>query len=252
MRRYMVGGNWKCNGNLAFAKSFPKEVLNNLKFDPKKVDVVVAPTALHLSTVQANTSNNVNVATQNLSLTGDGAYTGEFSVGMIKDMGVNYTLTGHSERRTLYHETDKDVAVKTKLAVDSGMTVLACIGELLDERESGKTKDVNNRQLNAIREECEDWSKIVIAYEPVWAIGTGKTATPQIAQETHAEIREWLAANVSKEAAATVRILYGGSVSDANAAELIAMEDIDGFLVGGASLKPAFHTIVDACNAHHK
>jgi triosephosphate isomerase (TIM) len=241
MRRYMVGGNWKCNGNLAFAKSFPAEVLNTLKFDPKKVDVVVAPTALHLSTVQANTKNNVHVATQNLSLTGDGAYTGEFSVGMIRDMGVTHTLTGHSERRTLYHETDKDVAIKTKLAVDSGMTVLACIGELLEERESGKTKDVNNRQLNAIREQCDDWSNIVIAYEPVWAIGTGKVATPQVAQETHAEIREWLAANVSKEAAATVRILYGGSVSDANAAELIAMEDIDGFLVGGASLKPAFH-----------
>jgi len=248
----MVGGNWKCNGNLAFAKSFPAEVLNNLKFDPKKVDVVVAPTALHLSTVQANVKNNVHVATQNVSLTGDGAYTGEFSVGMIRDMGVTHTLTGHSERRTLYHETDKDVAIKTKLAVDSGMTVLACIGELLEERESGKTKDVNNRQLNAIREQCDDWSNIVIAYEPVWAIGTGKVATPQVAQETHAEIREWLAANVSKEAAATVRILYGGSVSDTNAAELIAMEDIDGFLVGGASLKPAFHTIVEACNAHQK
>ena len=252
MRRYMVGGNWKCNGNLAFAKSFPAEVLNTLKFDPKKVDVVVAPTALHLSTVQANVKNNVHVATQNVSLTGDGAYTGEFSVGMIRDMGVTHTLTGHSERRTLYHETDKDVAIKTKLAVDSGMTVLACIGELLEERESGKTKDVNNRQLNAIREQCDDWSNIVIAYEPVWAIGTGKVATPQVAQDTHAEIREWLAANVSKEAAATVRILYGGSVSDANAAELIAMEDIDGFLVGGASLKPAFHTIVEACNAHQK
>jgi triosephosphate isomerase (TIM) len=252
MRRYMVGGNWKCNGNLAFAKSFPAEVLNTLKFDPKKVDVVVAPTALHLSTVQANVKNNVHVATQNVSLTGDGAYTGEFSVGMIRDMGVTHTLTGHSERRTLYHETDKDVAIKTKLAVDSGMTVLACIGELLEERESGKTKDVNNRQLNAIREQCDDWSNIVIAYEPVWAIGTGKVATPQVAQETHAEIREWLAANVSKEAAATVRILYGGSVSDTNAAELIAMEDIDGFLVGGASLKPAFHTIVEACNAHQK
>jgi triosephosphate isomerase (TIM) len=252
MRRYMVGGNWKCNGNLAFAKSFPAEVLNTLKFDPKKVDVVVAPTALHLSTVQANVKKNVHVATQNVSLTGDGAYTGEFSVGMIRDMGVTHTLTGHSERRTLYHETDKDVAIKTKLAVDSGMTVLACIGELLEERESGKTKDVNNRQLNAIREQCDDWSNIVIAYEPVWAIGTGKVATPQVAQETHAEIREWLAANVSKEAAATVRILYGGSVSDTNAAELIAMEDIDGFLVGGASLKPAFHTIVEACNAHQK
>ena len=181
-------------------------------------------------------------------MTGNGAYTGEFSVEMIRDMGIKYTLTGHSERRTLYHETDKDVAVKTKLAVDAGMTVLACIGELLEERESGKTKDVNNRQLNAIREQCDDWSNIVIAYEPVWAIGTGKTATPEIAQETHAEIRQWLAANVSKDAAQSVRILYGGSVTDANAAQLIGMEDIDGFLVGGASLKPAFHEIVAACS----
>eukprot|EP00355_Strombidium_rassoulzadegani_P000613 CAMPEP_0168612854 /NCGR_PEP_ID=MMETSP0449_2-20121227/3139_1 /TAXON_ID=1082188 /ORGANISM="Strombidium rassoulzadegani, Strain ras09" /LENGTH=201 /DNA_ID=CAMNT_0008653447 /DNA_START=29 /DNA_END=634 /DNA_ORIENTATION=- len=200
MRRYMVGGNWKCNGTLAFSKSFPAEVLNGLKFDPSKVDVVVAPTALHLSTVQSVVKNNVHVATQNLSLTGNGAFTGELSAEMIKDMGISHTLTGHSERRTLYHETDQDVAKKTKTALDHGFTVLACIGELLEHRESGKTREVNERQLNAIREHCEDWSKIVIAYEPVWAIGTGKTATPQIAQETHAEIREWLGKNVSKEA----------------------------------------------------
>ena len=244
----MVGGNWKCNGNLAFAKSFPADVLNKLKFDPSKVDVVVAPTALHIPTVQSVVANNVNVATQNVSLTGDGAYTGEFSAGMIKDMGVKYTLTGHSERRTLYGESDQDVAKKTKLAIDGGFTVLACIGELLNERESGKTAEVNSRQLGAIREVCDDWSNIVIAYEPVWAIGTGKTATPEIAQQTHAEIREWLGKNVSKKAQDSVRILYGGSVSDANAADLIKKEDIDGFLVGGASLKPQFHTIVEACN----
>ena len=243
----MVGGNWKCNGNLAFAKSFPVEVLNKLKFDPKKVEVVVAPTALHLSTVQSVLGNNVNVATQNLSLTGDGAFTGELSAGMIKDMGIKYTLTGHSERRTLYHETDKDVATKTKVALDHGFTVLACIGELLQERESGRTREVNERQLNAIREQVEDWSNVVIAYEPVWAIGTGKTATPEIAQDTHAEIREWLGKNVSKQAQDSVRILYGGSVTDANASDLIKMQDIDGFLVGGASLKPAFHQIVEAC-----
>ena len=251
-RKLLVGGNWKCNGTVKFAKEFPAQVLNNLKFNPAKVDVVVAPTALHMSTVQSAVGNNVHVATQNLSLTGNGAYTGEFSVEMIKDMGISWTLTGHSERRTLFGETDQDVANKTKIAVDNGMSVLACIGELLDERESGRTKEVNTRQLNAIREVCEDWSKIVIAYEPVWAIGTGKTATPQIAQETHAEIREWLAANVSKEAANSVRILYGGSVSDANADELIKMEDIDGFLVGGASLKPAFHQIVEACENYSK
>ena len=251
LRRYMVGGNWKCNGTLAFAQQFPKDVLNNLNHDTNKVDVVVCPTNLHVSAVQAALNKNVHVGTQNCSLTGDGAFTGEFSVEMIKDMGVNYTLTGHSERRTLFHETDADVAKKTKRATDAGFTVLACIGELLEERESGRTNEVNTRQLNAIREECEDWSNIVIAYEPVWAIGTGKTATPEIAQETHAEIREWLGKNVSKEAQDSVRILYGGSVSDANADALIQMPDIDGFLVGGASLKPAFHQIVEACNKHH-
>merc|ERR1719498_82979 len=199
----------------------------------------------------AAVQNNVNVGTQNVSLTGNGAYTGELSCEMITDMGLKWTLTGHSERRTLFGETDADVAKKTKNAVDAGMTVLACIGELLEERESGKTNDVNTRQLNAIREQCEDWSNIVIAYEPVWAIGTVKTATPEIAQETHAEIREWLGKNVSKEAQDSVRILYGGSVSDANADAIIQMPDIDGFLVGGASLKPAFHQIVEACNKHH-
>jgi triosephosphate isomerase len=254
MRKYLVGGNWKCNGNLAFAKNFPAEVLNNLKFNPSKVDVVVAPAALHIPAVQSATQNNVNVATQNLSLTGDGAYTGEHSVGMIKDMGIKWTLTGHSERRTLYGETDADVAKKTKIAVDAGFTVLACIGELKEEREGGITKQVNERQLNAIAAECGegDWENIVIAYEPVWAIGTGLTATPEIAQETHAEIREWLGKNVSKKAQDSVRILYGGSVSDANAADLIKKEDIDGFLVGGASLKPAFHTIVEACDESKK
>ena len=166
---------------------------------------------------------------------------------MVTDAGITHTLTGHSERRTLYGESDHDVATKTKVALDAGLTVLACIGELLEERESGKTNEVNTRQLNAILDQCGDWSKIVIAYEPVWAIGTGKTATPEIAQETHAEIREWLAKSVSADAAKTVRILYGGSVTDGNAAELIAMPDIDGFLVGGASLKPAFDVIVSAC-----
>lgn len=243
----MVGGNWKCNGTMGFAKSHTTDVLNKLKFDPKKVEVVVAPAALHIPAVQSVVGNNVNVATQNLSLTGNGAYTGELSTDMVKDAGIKYTLTGHSERRTLYGESDEDVATKTKVALDAGMTVLACIGELLEERESGKTNDVNTRQLNAILNQCGDWSNIVIAYEPVWAIGTGKTATPEIAQETHAEIREWLAKAVSADAAKTVRILYGGSVTDGNAAELIAMPDIDGFLVGGASLKPAFDVIVSAC-----
>lgn len=200
MRRYLVGGNWKCNGNIEFAKAFPQEVLNALKFDPSKVEVVVAPTFLHLSTVAAGITNEVQVSTQNISLTGNGAFTGEHSAEMIKEAGINWTLTGHSERRTVFGETDNEVGLKTKRALDHGISVIACIGELLDEREGGRTREVNERQLNAIREQCEDWSNIVIAYEPVWAIGTGKTATPEIAQETHAQIREWLGKNVSAEA----------------------------------------------------
>ena len=241
----MVGGNWKCNGTMAFAKSHTTDVLNKMKFDPKKVDVVVAPTALHIPAVQAVVANNVHVATQNLSLTGNGAFTGEFSVDMLKDAGITHTLTGHSESRTLYGETDKDVGLKTKIAVDAGIVTLACIGELLDERESGKTKEVNTRQLNAIREHCDDWSKIVIAYEPVWAIGTGKVATPEQAEETHLAIREWLAKNVPDEVAGATRILYGGSVNAGNCDELIKKPNIDGFLVGGASLKEDFKTIIE-------
>lgn len=167
---------------------------------------------------------------------------------MVKDMGVNWCLTGHSERRTLFGESDHDVAVKTKMGLDAGMKVMACIGELLQEREAGKTKETNERQLNAIRELVEDWSDVVIAYEPVWAIGTGKTATPQIAQEAHAQIREWLGKNVSADAEKSVRIVYGGSVNEKNAGVLIAEDDIDGFLVGGASIKPGFKQIVEACN----
>ena len=200
LRRFLVGGNWKSNGSIAFSKSFPKDVLNKLKFDPSKVEVVVAPTALHVGAVAGGINNDVQVSTQDISLTGNGAFTGQHSAEMIKEAGINWTLTGHSERRTIYGETDQDVAAKTKRALDHGISVIACIGELLEERESGRTREVNERQLNAIREQCEDWTNIVIAYEPVWAIGTGKTATPEIAQETHAEIREWLGKNVSAEA----------------------------------------------------
>jgi triosephosphate isomerase len=178
MRRYLVGGNWKCNGNIEFAKAFPQEVLNALKFDPSKVEVVVAPSAVHISTVQANTSNNVHVAAQNICAFGNGAYTGEVSAGMYQNMGIKWTLTGHSERRAIFGESDDIVGKKTKVALDHDFSVLACIGEQLEDRESGNTKTVNERQLNAIREHVEDWSRVVIAYEPVWAIGTGKTATP--------------------------------------------------------------------------
>jgi len=165
---------------------------------------------------------------------------------MIKDNGAEWVILGHSERRHVFGESDQLVGEKVKHALESGMHVLPCIGEKLEERESGKTEEVNFRQLKAIADNISDWSRVVIAYEPVWAIGTGKTASPQQAQEIHAKLREWLAKNVSDAVAQSVRILYGGSVTAANCKELGSQADIDGFLVGGASLKPEF---IDICNA---
>ena len=167
---------------------------------------------------------------------------------MLVDAAVNWVILGHSERRHVFGESDIAIGEKVKVALEHNLKVMACIGEKLAERESGKTQAVNERQLSAIRERISDWSNVVIAYEPVWAIGTGKTASPEQAQEVHDQLRQWLKKNVSADAAAKTRILYGGSVTDKNAAELIMKPDVDGFLVGGASLKEAFSDIVKACN----
>jgi triosephosphate isomerase (TIM) len=253
MRRYLVGGNWKCNGTMDFARNFPKDVLKTMNFDANKVDVVVSPSTVHITTVQSGLEgSNVQVSAQNTSLYNNGAYTGELSAQMCADAKINWVILGHSERRHVFGESDEVVAQKTKLALSHGLSVMACIGEKLDERESNKTDEVNARQLAAIRKEVEDWSNIVVAYEPVWAIGTGKVATPEQAQAAHESVRAWLAKNVSQEAAEKTRILYGGSVTDANAATLIDKPDVDGFLVGGASLKEGFKQIVGACNDHRQ
>jgi triosephosphate isomerase len=167
---------------------------------------------------------------------------------MCVDAQIPWVILGHSERRHIFGESDKVIGDKVKYALDHKLKVMACIGEKLDEREAGKTNAVNERQLAAIREKVTDWSNVVVAYEPVWAIGTGKTASPDQAQEVHEALRGWLKKNVSAEAAAKTRILYGGSVTEKNAAELILKKDIDGFLVGGAALKEGFLDIIKACN----
>lgn len=249
-RTYVVGGNWKSNGDWEFANTFPEEVLNAAEFDTKNVEVVVSPTYIHLNTVKGKVNENINVSAQDCSEYQRGAYTGNITSDQLADMGIKWTLTGHSERRSLFGETDEIVALKTKMAIDNGLNVMLCIGEQLEERESGKTGEVNARQLQACVDKLTegDWGNVVIAYEPVWAIGTGKVATPEMAQETHAEIRAWMASAVSPEVAGAVRILYGGSVNGGNAADLIKEKDIDGFLVGGASLKPEFKDIIEIAN----
>jgi len=244
-RKPIVGGNWKCNpAKLADAKALV-EAWKAKGFDKEKVDVVVAPTALHLGNVQSSLGSlGIEVAAQNVGKNDMGAFTGEWTATHLTDMEVGWTLIGHSERRSKYGETDEDTAAKVEKCQAAGIKVLFCIGELLEEREAGKTDEVNKRQLAAVLPKITNWDLIVIAYEPVWAIGTGKVATPDQAEETQAAIRAYLKEAVSAEVADKVRIQYGGSVTPDNCAELIGKPNIDGFLVGGASLKPTFMDIV--------
>lgn len=213
------------------------------------VDVLIAPSFVHLH-LALQKCGTCMVAAQNCGVNGNGAYTGEVSADMLHDMGIRWVILGHSERRhVVAKESDEEIANKTKYAQSKGLSVVFCVGETLGEREAGETFAVIDRQIKALSDSVslgETATDIVIAYEPVWAIGTGKVATPEQAQEVHHHIRSWLQLHVSDKAADTIRIIYGGSVNASNCQELAKMEDIDGFLVGGASLKPEFATIVQA------
>jgi len=217
----------------------------------RSVEVVIAPPACYLTSLSSQLSEtpNVKVSAQNVHESEKGAFTGEISCSMALDCGVRYTILGHSERRHVFGESDVQIGQKTKAALASGLVVIACIGEKAEDRKSGNTMDVCIRQLSAFKENVSDWGKVVIAYEPVWAIGTGEVATPEIAQETHSNIRSWFSDNVSPEVAASIRIIYGGSVNGKNCKNLSVQPDIDGFLVGGASLKPEFVDIIN-CNGN--
>ncbi|KAI1423611.1 triose-phosphate isomerase-like protein [Xylaria sp. FL1777] len=243
-RKFFVGGNFKMNGSISSITEIVDN-LNKAQLDPN-VETVIAPPALYLLLVRERAKKEIGVAAQNVFDKPNGAFTGEISVQHLKDSGIDWTILGHSERRTLLGESDEIVAAKTKYATENGISVIWCCGESLEQREAGQTLDVIAKQLAALKAKISDWSKIVIAYEPIWAIGTGKVATTQQAQEVHASIREWLAKNVSQSVADETRILYGGSVSEKNSKELSKEKDIDGFLVGGASLKPAFVDIINS------
>jgi len=237
MRKPIIAGNWKMNGS----RSSIKELLHGLKAgigEVKSAEVAVCAPSIYLADVSEQlTGTAIGFGGQNLSTAAKGAFTGEISADMLLDFKCEYVIVGHSERRSLYGETDQLVAEKFEVARKAGLKPILCIGETLEERESGITNDVCSRQLNAVIEHSgiAALADGVIAYEPVWAIGTGKTATPEQAQETHAAIRKLLS-DKDASVAEKVRIQYGGSMNAANAAELLAMADIDGGLIGGASL----------------
>jgi triosephosphate isomerase (TIM) len=215
--------------------------------DPN-TEVVIAPPSLYLLLAREHLSPNIEVSSQNVFNKPNGAFTGEISVAQLKDSNITWTLLGHSERRTILREEDSFVASKTKTSLDGGVGVILCCGETLEQREEGVTTSVVTAQLKAVHDVIgeDGWKNVVIAYEPIWAIGTGKVASTEQAQEVHKAIREWLAKEVSASAAEATRIIYGGSVSEKNCCDLAKMPDIDGFLVGGASLKPAFVDIINA------
>ncbi|CAH0480739.1 unnamed protein product [Peronospora belbahrii] len=244
-RKFFVGGNWKCNGSLGQVQELVS-MLNTAKI-PANVEVVVAPSQVHAAIVKTSLRDDVRVSGQDVWKEGNGAFTGETSAEMLKDLGAEYTLVGHSERREK-GETNEIVAKKAAYALEKGLGVIACIGETKEHRESNQTVAYITEQLNAYAAEIKDWTNVVIAYEPIWAIGTGLTASPEQAQEAHASIRAWLKEKVSPDAAEKTRVIYGGSVGATNATELSQKEDIDGFLVGGASLKPDFLKIINAQN----
>jgi triosephosphate isomerase (TIM) len=251
MTRKLIAGNWKMNGGLAANEALVRAIAQGM--GSADCDVVACVPAPYLAQVgQLRAGTKIELGAQDVSKHEQGAYTGEFSAAMLREFGVRFAIVGHSERRQYHGESDELVADKAKAALAAGITPIVCVGETLAEREAGKTADVVKRQMAAvIHVNGHCISEIVVAYEPVWAIGTGKTATPEQAQEVHALLRAQLkAASTHPE---RVRILYGGSMNAANAASLLAQPDIDGGLIGGASLKaPDFLQIIAAASAAPK
>jgi len=248
-RTFFVGGNWKCNGTKSLVDQLVGELNTGAIPSQDSVEVVIAPPFLYLESVSKAVRKEVQVSAQNCWSEAKGAFTGEISAEMILDIGVKWVILGHSERRDIFLEKDEIVGKKVGRSLEAGLKVIACVGEHLEERDAGKTQDVIYRQLKAISGHVKDWKNVVVAYEPVWAIGTGKTATPQMAQEVHDQIRKWLGQNVTDDVAQSTRIIYGGSVKGSNANELAAMPDVDGFLVGGASLIGSeFITIINSAS----
>ncbi len=247
MRQKIVAGNWKMNGSLEFANDFVSGV--NRAVLPDAIDVVVCPPAPYLLTVSSQIKG-AKVGAQNVYFEASGAYTGELSPKILQDVGCEYVLVGHSERRALLSEVDDQIAKKVKAAIDCDLKVILCVGETLEQRASGKLEEVISAQVlaGASLLDVVEFGSLVVAYEPVWAIGTGQTASPQQAQEVHALIRSLLVKLAGETAAENVSILYGGSVNASTAAEIFAQADIDGGLVGGASLKlEEFLVICDHC-----
>lgn len=249
MRKNIVAGNWKMNTTLDEGVELANNVNTLLQGKKANCDVIVCVPFTHLTSVNAVLDPAlVKLGAENCSEHAKGAYTGEVSASMVKSTGAEYVILGHSERRQYFGENNEQLLAKTKLALENGLRPIFCVGEVLEERENGTYNDVVKSQVEALFDlSAEDFGKIVVAYEPVWAIGTGKTATADQAQDMHAHIRAVIAEKYGKEVADNTSILYGGSCKPGNAKELFAKADVDGGLIGGAALKAEdFMGIIEA------
>jgi len=248
MRKRIIAGNWKMNKTIDQAVELAENIKGN--YDNYDVDIVLCPPFTALYAVhQVIRDEPIGLGAQNIFWQDSGAYTGEVSAEMLSSAGCQFVIIGHSERRQYFGETDETVNKRVHKALTAGLIPIVCVGELLKERESGATRSVVTRQVKSALQGCakEDISKLVIAYEPVWAIGTGKVATPEQAQEMHRLIRQQVAELYDDQLAEEMRIQYGGSMKPENAAEILAKPDVDGGLIGGASLKAeSFLGIVNA------
>ncbi len=250
MRKNVVAGNWKMNTTLEEGVELANQINSLLKGKTVNCDVVVCVPFTHLTSVNAVLEPElVKLGAENCSEHEKGAYTGEVSAAMVKSTGATHVILGHSERRQYFGENNEQLLAKTKLALANGLTPIFCVGEVLEERENGTYNDVVKGQVEALFElSAEDFGKIIIAYEPVWAIGTGKTATAEQAQDMHAHIRKVVEDKYGKQVAEDTSILYGGSCKPTNAKELFAKPDVDGGLIGGAALQAeSFLGIIEAC-----
>ncbi|MEC5156600.1 triose-phosphate isomerase [Chryseobacterium sp. MP_3.2] len=252
MRKNIVAGNWKMNKNVFEAQQFMFQLLDYKRNNATNCEVYIAPPALYLMMAKdLYKANEIGIFSQDMSEHGSGAYTGEISAGMLESIGATGALIGHSERRQYHGETDSHCNRKIKLALDKGLTPIYCNGETLEQRKSGKHLEVvkNQTEVALFTLSAAEIKKVVIAYEPVWAIGTGETASPDQAQEIHAHIRNLIADKYGKDVADEISILYGGSVKPENAKEIFSKPDIDGGLIGGAALNIVdFSKIIEGFN----
>lgn len=240
MRENIVAGNWKMNNNATETKQLINELKESIGSLNKGTRVIIAPTSINLQVAnQASEGSPIEVSAQNMHQAKSGAYTGEISADMLLNIGVNTVILGHSERRSYFGEDNVVLTEKVAAALENNLEIIFCFGELLEDRKSGNHFAIVESQLKnvVLSLNAEDWKQIVLAYEPVWAIGTGETASPEQAQEMHAFIRSLVAETYGDEIADNVSILYGGSVKPGNAVEIFSKNDVDGGLIGGASLK---------------